>query len=304
MYLTAHRVWSRTLNREGVHAFRYRHLEPLKTPVDVVRVANHEPGELEASIIELPAGGNEVRSYLDIVAVNDLSEGELAATISRLLDAVRTTDAPFTYSQFDDVASRFYAKPTLIPSRVDEILALGSALRRLYERPLPKLPLVVHVESGEQSIRLTLDPDSGQRIRELLGPDWKTPPSITIERDPLKDFEAKEGSIFQHSIFPDLLPVLTGLDAPQIEALGGVRVMTKTGREIVIPANARKTIHVVGDRGFHDVSEGHGNTRSGNIYDVLFDDTTKISSMLGAILIEKEEEGHYNIEWNGFPKKP
>jgi hypothetical protein len=302
MYLTAHRVWSRTLQREGVHAFIYRHSEPLRSPIDIAWIADHEPGKLEASLVELPAGGNEVRSYLDIVAHSDLSVSEFADALGELVDAVRATDATVAYSGGINVACRFYANPAAISSsssRVDEVLTLGRALRRLYERPCTNLPLVVRAETGDRSIRLSLDPASGQRVRELLGPGWRIPPSISIERDTLEDFEATQGTLFQH-----LIPVLTGLDTRQIEALGGVRVVTMTGHEIPIPKNPRKTIHVLGDRGFHNAAHDLGNARSGNIYEVLYDDTTKISKMLGAQLIEKEQDGHYDIEWNGFAKKP
>jgi hypothetical protein len=229
MYLTAHRVWSRTHQREAVHAFLYRHPTPLTTPVDVALVADQEPGELEASHVELAAGGNEVRSYLDIAAVREPSGSELAEILDRLVEVVRATDAPTARSEADDVASRFYANPALIPSRVEEVLALGAALRRLYEASRSKPPLVVHVDDEDKgrAIRLSLDLDSANRIRELLGPDWQIPPSLSIDRGMWTDFEARRGPIFHH-----LLAVLTGLDAPQIEAIGGVRVMPKPGREI------------------------------------------------------------------------
>jgi len=228
MYVTAHRVWSREQRRDGIHAFVYRHSEPLKKPIDLEYVADFDPGELEASHVELPAGGNEVRSYLD-VAADDLSAHDLTEILDRFVDVVRTKQLS-VYSRFDgDVASRFYANPALIPSCADEALALSSVLRRLYERPRVKTPLLVHVDDQERGIRLSLDPDSGSRIREFVGPDWLAPPGLYIEHDTWIDFAATYGPILQH-----LLPVLTGLDTHQLEAIGGIRIVTRTGREVTL----------------------------------------------------------------------
>lgn len=292
MYLTAHRVWSRQLNRKGVHAFYYRHPAPLKAPVDIAWVADHEPGELASSLVELPAGGNEVQSYLDLAAPSELSLDEIATALDQLAGAVRREGAAVVHSQSGEIACRFYAHPTSISSPLEEVATLASAVRRVYEDGRKNAPLLIQVEEHE----LSLHPESIRRLRDLLGPDWQIPPSINIDDDIRADFETLHGPIFQH-----LIPVLTALDVHQIEAIGGIRFVTQEGSEIDVPRTLRKTVHVVGDLGHRSLLDG--SKRSGNMYEILDESATEITTMLGTDLLDQEATGQLHVEWNGFSKK-
>lgn len=298
MYLTAHRVWSRQHLREGVHAFYYRHPEPLQTPIDIAQIADRDPGELVCSLINLPAGGNDVWSYLDLAAPGELTSDQLATALARLADAVRSEEAPVVHSQNDAVACRFYANPNRIPSRAAEVEALTEAMRRVYADRHNQAPLRLVVERREHSGRLHLHPESVQRLRALLGAGWHVPPGVNIDDDIKSDFEALHGSIFQH-----LIPVLTGLEAHQIQALGGVRFVRPDGSEIEFPGAVQRTIHVVGDLGHSQISGDHGEVRSGNVYEILDDDAVAITTMLGADLIDQEVARTIHVEWNGFTQK-
>jgi hypothetical protein len=94
---------------------------------------------------------------------------------------------------------------------------LWEAARAIYEHPPVSVPLVVKVEEAAEGLRLRLDDASGVRVRAVLGADWSVP-RILVEAEAARDFERLHGNLFEH-----LIPVLTGLDAHHVAALGGIR---------------------------------------------------------------------------------
>jgi hypothetical protein len=83
MYITAQRV----RNAEGktaIHTFRHRHdSERCPFPENPLTVPYQAPGVLEVHEAELPMGGNDVLSYLDLIAAE---HNPIAAARERLRD--------------------------------------------------------------------------------------------------------------------------------------------------------------------------------------------------------------------------
>ena len=221
MYLTAHRVWSRTSQREAVHAFFYRHATPLIPPIDVSWIADHNPGELLSSSVELPPAGNDVRSYLDIVASEDIGVHGLTALVEALAQDVAARS--LVVRNFKDTGARFSAVPS-ISDRRKELLELGAAIRDLYVRGESHAPIRIRIENRPHSVRYSLDPESDMRLRKLRGPDQTRPAHVVVDRDTLEALEDAQGPIEEQ-----VIPILSGLDMMQIHAIGGVEFLTETG---------------------------------------------------------------------------
>jgi hypothetical protein len=222
MYLTAHRVWSRIEAQEAIHAFYYRHgATPQKVDwnsPDIARIADAEPGELIASQVVLPPGGNEVKSYLDVAAPDATPVTQVEAAVATFETDVTSSTSATVTALVDGVALRFYARSSAISSKREEFAALWAEARKLYEHPSPSAPLVVKVEeTPEGELRLHLDEASGDRVRAVLGADWAVP-RILVEADAVRLFADLRGSWLGA-----LIPVLAGLDADRVAALGGIR---------------------------------------------------------------------------------
>lgn len=77
MYLTAHHVVSNTGQGEGINAFYYTHGDLTWMALPPVGIPDYNPGVLQYQSIVVPAGGNRVRSYLDIVTPDAASWTEI-----------------------------------------------------------------------------------------------------------------------------------------------------------------------------------------------------------------------------------
>ena len=71
MYLTAQHVRS-AQGQESINAFRYAHGANLWHGLPPQGIPDQDPGVLVEQIIHLPPPGNDVRSYLDIVAPDEV----------------------------------------------------------------------------------------------------------------------------------------------------------------------------------------------------------------------------------------
>src|SRR5436190_1852344 len=72
VYLTAHHVVSPETQREGVNTFLYLHVGQQWEQLAPLDVPHQNPGALQAQSISLAPPGNRIRSYLDIVAPDDV----------------------------------------------------------------------------------------------------------------------------------------------------------------------------------------------------------------------------------------
>src|SRR5690606_28704496 len=95
MYITAQRVRASQGGDEGINAFLHRHASSwAEAPPD--NIPDRDPGELVRSAVIIEPGGNQVRSYLDIVA----PEGTPWSTVreSFLQFVARMPPRPFPWS--------------------------------------------------------------------------------------------------------------------------------------------------------------------------------------------------------------
>ncbi len=94
MYATAHRVVSPTTSAEGINAFHYLHGEyewEGAPPPEFMPETN--PGTLLNDSVAVPPPGNQVRSYLDVVA----PDGTALREIERALADIASRDAPSSF---------------------------------------------------------------------------------------------------------------------------------------------------------------------------------------------------------------
>jgi hypothetical protein len=98
MYLTAQRVLAPTSQKTGINAFLYAHAGR-KWHVPPSDIPDRDPGRLERKDIAVPPPGNRVRSYLDIVAPDDLSADELRRRLLAFLKRVQ--GQPFPWEAVD-----------------------------------------------------------------------------------------------------------------------------------------------------------------------------------------------------------
>lgn len=84
MYATAHRVVS-PRGETGINAFLHKHGTAFPWPTEPWRLPESDPGVLVwDNGPEVPAGGNHVRSYLDVLAPDDVGVEELDAALTGL----------------------------------------------------------------------------------------------------------------------------------------------------------------------------------------------------------------------------
>jgi len=81
MYITAHLVKSRD-QREGINAFLHIHGATFQWPDDASSLPDTTPGRSVLRRTDLPPGGNNVRTYLDIVAPDGTSRAEIERALS------------------------------------------------------------------------------------------------------------------------------------------------------------------------------------------------------------------------------
>lgn len=93
MYVTAHRVRTR-LHEEGINAYFYRHGPDLW---EEPPVPEENPGELVNTLLTVDAtGGNHVRSYMDVIAPDDVLWPQIEPLFLQFVDAHRLTPFPWS----------------------------------------------------------------------------------------------------------------------------------------------------------------------------------------------------------------
>ena len=94
MYLTAQRVLAPQSTQTGINAFLYTHAGRTwcVPPSDI---PDADPGLLNKMGIEVPPPGNRVRSYLDIVAPDDLGASELQRRLIAFLKRMQGQSFPW-----------------------------------------------------------------------------------------------------------------------------------------------------------------------------------------------------------------
>ena len=238
MYLTAHRVHSRVHGRAGINAFRYLHgdarLPGMSWDVpDVGLVAQAYPGRLDLDETEVPPGGNDVLSYLDVVAADGTSAQTFRAALEQFRERVGHRATPLRET-IDRVGIQFGLVLGLEGQEQREFDSLRERIWALLDTPRtaergptrahPE-PLVINVELTPTGYACRLDAESARRVAAQLGYDIPRE-RVSVETQVAQSFETLHGALT-----PELAQLLTRMSAAALVALGGVRfVQHDSGR--------------------------------------------------------------------------
>lgn len=137
MYLTAQRVVSRD-GRTGINVFfhlhKYSNPPKLINDSDVISVAESNTGELVKERCNITPGGNRVKSYLDIVASDEIDEQELITALNSFRsDIVEEKMGPILRI-IGKVGLRFNAEFGLYDTIVDEYKELKEKALSLFQQ--------------------------------------------------------------------------------------------------------------------------------------------------------------------------
>ena len=236
MYLTSQRVSILGMEATGINTFLYRHPEQTlgidwNTP-DLARVVDELPGTLTARKIEVPPGGNAVRSYLDIVATDSTS----ADVVERALQKFVRELTPARLSHvvhISGVAIRLGVELKREHRVAEEFRELSERALQLLRSPSPpewraQEPLRALVTMSEDSRTYELDAPSAARLRSIHVPNW-IPPRVVIAHATQSDLRSMwGGDVCQH-----IAPVLTGLALDALAPLGGIQFVDSGSGELV-----------------------------------------------------------------------
>lgn len=222
MYVVAQRV--RSPSRTGINVLLYRHMPGPIPWQDPARVAEMMPGRLASHDIEIPPGGNEVLSFIDIVASEEVPTPQLIDTVSRLRDEAVQRGIAVA----DGVGVRFSA--TGVANREREGRELAHRALELLKRPLPLwqpgVGLVIRQEVDGDGLLFTLAPESLQKLRETLGHAWRAP-IVSVPYETMGDlrgagFDAHE----------QVITAMTGYGLTGLLRFGRVRVEDHAGQTV------------------------------------------------------------------------
>lgn len=151
MYATAHRVVRVTTGRTGVNAFLHKHGDRFPWPAEPWRLPESDPGVQTHDNVHVPPGGNQVRSYLDVLAPDEATPDEIDVALTGLWLELVADEAgaasptgplpnPILYRR-GRVVLRFGVEPALEGSRAGEMSELRAyvdpATARWHESPPP-----------------------------------------------------------------------------------------------------------------------------------------------------------------------
>jgi len=138
MYVTAHHVRRRVPGQpdlEGVNAFAHLHGPDFPFPTEAARLPDEQPGVevLALRDVTVPPGGNDVRSYLDVVAPDGTDVRAAEATIDQVRDALAVERLPLVV-RHGGVTLRFGLQFGLYGVRREEFDGLAAKVLALWER--------------------------------------------------------------------------------------------------------------------------------------------------------------------------
>lgn len=231
MYVTVQHVRS----PDGADGFNaYYHVHGSNVSLDwgsastIEQVADSTPGRLISGSIAVYPGGNEVLSYLDVVAQDETPAKAIRGALSRFRsDAARPEDL-VRPAVVDRIGVRFSLQGGLAGQEDKEFERLCDHASPLVDDPgsfsIPgKKPLRVLVSSGEEVV-FELDEESARRLQQMQGgPVHRV--SIRMSSKTQADFRAVYGSVVPH-----ILPTLTGLSLESL-ATHGVTFVNMASKE-------------------------------------------------------------------------
>jgi hypothetical protein len=237
MYLTAHRVSAPGDKQTGINCFRYQHTQPVPgvdwTTPDLAKIAEEFPGTLVSRQLEVPPGGNDVHSYLDIVCSDTARVEDIEAALDeyeRAWDASRMASVV----HLPGIAVRLGMQLRHEPQALQELRTLReSALKLLHSpaQPVPEwesqAPLRVLTEPAGDSNRYLLDEPSLTRLQSIHGAEWKES-EVSVSAAIHEQLLAQPASICPH-----LASLLTCLPLDSLMLLGGIRFIEEQSGKLL-----------------------------------------------------------------------
>lgn len=132
MYATAHRV-SRA-GQSGINTFLHLHGQAFSWPQDARNLPETNSGELKGQWIQLKPGGNQVHSYLDVLAPDGTPRSVLTQALQTLLWDLPERLNPTIFT-FGPVTLRFGVQLGLEPKRELELVSLIEAIQPALSAP-------------------------------------------------------------------------------------------------------------------------------------------------------------------------
>lgn len=233
MYCGAQRV--RSAARAGINGFLFWHLGsflPLTATghPDLELVSKFHPGTLVQLQSDIPPGGNEVLSFLDVAAPDSVPGSIIAEHLRSVEAEVPGWKMPATWRSPDIELSLFFSARNLD----------GSLARRefkaLCDRLIPLLtgdysmaaaePFEAILRRVPEGFQLEWTGASKQRLREV----GFLPITLTFSSDVAHDWAAQgpPDPLLAHSV-----AAMAGADLYQLVRLGGVVVLSEESRKIV-----------------------------------------------------------------------
>ena len=235
VYLTAQRIRSRgktslgTSSTEGtgISVAYYRHghdmLPRLPTGVpDISRISTTDPGSLVSSASDIPPGGNDVLSYLDVAAPDHISPDELWRHLGAVESKVVAAGLPDKWEDRDVAVAFFVHGITGVRAR-HEFAALKNRLLahlRTTRNPSGRGdPFTARLVLQDGAWELQWLPATKQRLTDL---GFAAGRSVLISYDVGDQWAASglPGPLIAHA-----LAAIAGVDLHELVVRGGVRVV-------------------------------------------------------------------------------
>lgn len=236
MYLTSQRVCAPGGGRTDINTFLYRHEESVPgvdwSRPDLIRVVDTFPGTLVAADTRIPPGGNQVWSYLDIVAADSTAAEELDLAL-RQFAREWSPERMARVVQVGKVAMRLdLVEPSRQAHALEELEELSQRALGLLHNPAPSgwattepLRVIVKEYGGEH--KYALDAASRARLQSRHEPGW-LPASITVAHEDRAAMACNPVTLCLH-----VAPLLTKLDLDELIPFGGIRFVEESSGEVL-----------------------------------------------------------------------
>jgi hypothetical protein len=229
MYLTAQRVRARG-GREGINVLLYRHGSDAavnwENP-DFEELTMKTPGSLVARSTPIRPGGNNVLTFLDVLAPDSVTEAELGEAF-RTMSVTMPLEARRWRGRSERVSARFLAEVSNQPP-MREFVELSNQVLHVFDsrppvQPRPA-PLLIRCVTTDEKTTFTVDEPSRRRLVDEGAPRW-FPGSLTLDHAIHADLAEVHPNYLR-----DIALVLTGLDEDALARIGGVRLVDANGKE-------------------------------------------------------------------------
>lgn len=227
MYATAQRV--RREGRDGINAFVFSHASEAFGNIDwehpdLPLIAREHPGDRRAERVDITPGGNQVLSFLDVVARDDTPIDRIRSAVSAVGSRVTQTGHPERTEGAIPVWFNF--APTERPRLHEVFNALSRSLVELLEgsgsvAELPTPIRILRTMDDDGSCFYQVDSRDLSRVQAAIDPSAVIRPArIHVGQDVVPAFEAIHGPILSHVIL-----AVTALEMDKLRELGGYEVI-------------------------------------------------------------------------------